>query len=204
MRADIQRAGSIALVLATSLSAHAGSFDHRVGYDNSGIWNHNVVLAIQNTLIVGELGFGVYEGGESRIGRTNWQAIDATAGGAIIAQAGKYIFTRSRPSQTDDPHLWFQGKGNYSFPSGEVTTVTSLVTPFILEYAKEYPLTYALAAVPLYVGVARVKEWGHWQTDVLASWAIGGGVGYYAHSRESPLILSVMPHAIVVGLKTSF
>ena len=63
---------------------------------------------------------------------------------------------------------------------------------------------WALAALPVYSGVARVKEWGHWQTDVLASWALGGVTGYWAHTRDSPLILSVMPHSIYVGLKTQF
>jgi undecaprenyl-diphosphatase len=84
-------------------------------------------------VVVGEIATGLWVGGETRFGKTDWQAIDSTAAGAILAQTGKFIFTRSRPSQTDNPNLWFQGKGNYSFPSGEVTTVTSIVTPFILE-----------------------------------------------------------------------
>jgi uncharacterized membrane protein YgdD (TMEM256/DUF423 family) len=187
----------------TAASACAG-FDHRVGYDNSGFWSHNVQLAIVDTMVVSEIAVGLWEGGESRFGKTDWQAIDSSAASGIIAQASKYIFTRSRPSQTDDPNKWFQGKGNYSFPSGEVTAVTSIVTPFILEYGNDYPAVYALALLPVYTGVARVKEWGHWQTDVLAAWALGGVSGYWAHTRDSPFILSVMPHGIVVGLKTQF
>ena len=35
--------------------------------------------------------------------------------------------------------------------------------------------TYALLALlPLYVGAGRIKNQAHWQTDVLAGWAIGG------------------------------
>jgi undecaprenyl-diphosphatase len=185
------------------LSARAG-LDHRVGYDNSGAWSHNVQLAMVDTLVVGEISLGLWEGGESRFGKTDWQAMDSSAASAIIAQAGKYIFTRSRPSQTDDPNKWFQGKGNYSFPGGETSTVTSIVTPFILEYGHDYPAVYALALLPVYSGVARVKEWGHWQTDILAAWALGGVSGYWAHERDSPLILSVMPHSVMVGLKTQF
>jgi hypothetical protein len=49
-----------------------------------------------------------------------------------------------------------------------------------------------------------MKEWGHWQTDVLASWALGTGTGWVAHSLETPLILSVMPHGVMVGWKTQF
>ena len=196
-------------ITATILSAivslaHAGGLDHRVSYDNSGIWNHNVELAVMDTLIVGEIGCGVWLGGEALPGKTCWQAIDSSAVGAVLAQAGKFIFTRSRPSQTDNPNLWFQGKGNYSFPSGEVTTFTSIVTPFILQYGHDNPAMYALALLPLYSGVARIKEQGHWQTDVLASWALGGATGYWAYTRETPLILSVLPHGVMVGLHTQF
>jgi hypothetical protein len=194
-------AASLALAVAT---AGAGGIDHRLTYDNSGIWSHNVELAVMDTMIAGEIACGVWEGGETRLGNTCWQAVDSSAVSAVLAQAGKYIFTRARPSQTDNPNLWFQGHGNYSFPSGEVTAVTSIVTPFILQYGQEYPATYALALLPLYSGVARMKEWGHWQTDVLASWALGGVTGYWAFTRDTPLILSVLPHGFMVGLHGQF
>ena len=184
--------------------AQAWPIDHRVTYDNSGFWSHNTELAVNYALIGGEVAIGLWEGGESRIGKTSWQAIDSSAFGAVVAQAGKYIFTRSRPSESPDPNLWFQGKGHYSFPSGEVTNVTAIVTPYMFEYGRDYPAVYALALLPIYSGIARVKEWGHWQTDVLASWALGTGMGYWAHTRETPIILSIMPHGIMVGLKTSF
>lgn len=186
-------------------SARAGGgplgIDHRIGYDNSGIWSHNVELAVMDTMIAGEIGCGLWEGGETILGKTCWQAIDSSVVSQVFAQAGKYIFTRSRPSQTDNPNLWFKGKGNYSFPSGEVTAVTSIVTPFILQYGRDNPATYALALLPLYSGIARMKEWGHWQTDVLASWALGGVTGYWASTRETPLILSVLPHGFMVGMQ---
>jgi hypothetical protein len=184
--------------------SRAGGIDHRLTYDNSGIWSHNTELTIMYTLIGTEVAAGFWEGGESRFGKTDWQAIDSTAGGAILAQVGKYIFTRERPSQTPDPNNWFKGKGNYSFPSGEVTTFTAAVTPFMFEYGHDYPAVYALALLPIYSGVARMKEWGHWQTDVLASWALGTGTGWVAHSLQTPLILSVMPHGVMVGWKTQF
>ncbi len=205
----MRTAAALLRTVATSMvvvntALHAGGIDHRITYDNSGIWNHGVEQAVLDTMIVGEIGCGAWEGGETRLGKTCWQAVDASSVSAVFAYAGKYIFTRSRPSQTDDPNRWFQGKGNYSFPSGEVTAVTSIVTPFILQYGRDYPATYALALLPLYSGVARLKEWGHWQTDVLASWALGGVTGYWAATRDSPLILSVLPHAVMVGLHTQF
>ena len=203
MTTVMQRLAAMSFTLAaTTLSA--GGIDHRLSYDNSGIWNHNVELAVMDAMIAGELGCGFWEGGETPLGKTCWMAVDASAFSAVFAQAGKYIFTRSRPSQTDNPNLWFQGKGNYSFPSGEVTAVTSIVTPFMLQYGRDYPATYVLALLPLYSGVARMKEWGHWQTDVLASWTLGGVTGYWAYTRDSPIILSVMPHSVMVGLHTEF
>jgi undecaprenyl-diphosphatase len=194
---------TISLTL-TAASVQAWPIDHRVSYDNSGIWNHNTELTIMYALVGGEVATGFWEGGETRFGKTDWQAIDSTAGGAILAQVGKYIFTRERPSQTDNPNLWFKGKGNYSFPSGETTTYTAAVTPFMLEYGHDYPAVYALALLPIYSGIARVKEQGHWQTDIIASWALGVGTGYLAHSLGTPLILSVMPHGVMIGWKTQF
>jgi membrane-associated phospholipid phosphatase len=185
-------------------SVQAWPIDHRLNYDNSGFWAHSVQTDMITVLVVGEVATGFWVGGETRFGKTNWQAIDSTAAGAILAQTGKFIFTRSRPSQSDNPNLWFKGKGNYSFPSGEVTTMTSIVTPFILEYGHDYPAVYALTLLPVYTGVARMKEWGHWQTDVIASWALGAGTGYLAHSLETPFILSWLPHGVMVGWHTQF
>jgi membrane-associated phospholipid phosphatase len=203
------RLKTVILLLTFSLTLPAGSvqawpLDHRLNYNNSGFWAHNVQTDMIDVLVVGEIAAGLWVGGETRFGKTDWQAIDSTAAGAILAQTGKFIFTRSRPSQTDNPNLWFKGKGNYSFPSGEVTTVTSIVTPFILEYGHDYPAVYALTLLPVYTGVARMKNWGHWQTDVIASWALGAGTGYFAHSLETPFILSWLPHGVMVGWHTQF
>ncbi len=193
-----------ASVLALSWGASAGGIDHRVTFDESGIWNRNVQKAVVGTLVVGEVAGALWEGGETELGRTFWQAIDASAIGSLSAEAMKHVFTRARPAQTDDPNRWFQGGGHYSFPSGEITTVTAIVTPFMLEYGSRYPMTYALAALPVYDGIARVKSQAHWQTDVLASWALGIGTAYYANSREHPLILGVLPHGFEVGIRRSW
>jgi undecaprenyl-diphosphatase len=85
-----------------------------------------------------------------------------------------------------------------------VAAVSSIVTPFIFEYRDRQPGVWALEALPLYDAIARMKVQAHWQTDVLAGFAIGTAAGYYAHSRDNPLVLSVMPHAIVVGLRHRF
>lgn len=152
-------------------------------------------------MVGAEVAGGLWEGGQTRLGRTFWQSIDASAIADVSSQALKYAFTRARPSQTDNPNLWFQGGSHYSFPSGEVATVSAIVTPFVLEYRRDTPAVYALELLPLYDAVARVKVRGHWQSDVVASLALGTLAGYYAHSRKSPIILSVLPHGFFVGLR---
>ena len=83
--------------------------------------------------------------------------------------------------------------------------MTSVVTPFVLEYGHEYPAVYALELLPVYDAIGRMKQQAHWQTDVLASFALGTGAAWLIHrSPNSPFILKVMPHAIYVGIGKSF
>jgi hypothetical protein len=178
--------------------------DHELAYDNSGIWKRTTQTAFLDSLVVGELACGVWEGGETRLGVTCWQAVDASVLSAVSTTALKYVFTRARPSQGDNPNAWFQGGSYQSFPSGEVAAVSAIVTPFILEYGEQQPAIWALEALPIYDGIARMKVQAHWQTDVLAGFAIGSATGYYAHHRDSPLVLSIMPHGIFVGWKSAW
>jgi membrane-associated phospholipid phosphatase len=199
--AGARTALALLLTLATPL-AQAG-IDHRVTYDDSGIWARSNQQALINGLIA-SVGIGaLWEGGESRLGKTFWQSVDAGVVSGVAATGLKYAFSRERPSQTDDPNRWFTGNGQ-SFPSGEVTTVSSLVTPFVLEYRHDNPAVYALELLPIYDSIARVKTWGHWQTDVIAGFALGTTAGFLFHQRSSPLIWSVMPHGIQIGIKMQF
>ncbi len=52
--------------------------------------------------------------------------------------------------------------------------------------------------------IARVKVRAHWQSDVLVGAGLGTAFGFYAHGRETPLILSWMPHGVFVGFKKQF
>ena len=85
-----------------------------------------------------------------------------------------------------------------------MATVSAIVTPFVLEYRHDYPAVYALELLPIYDGIARMKVQAHWQTDVLGGLALGGLTGYYAHNRDSPIILSVLPHGFTIGLHKQF
>jgi undecaprenyl-diphosphatase len=192
------------LAVAATRVCVAGGIDHVVTYDNSGIWNRNAQQALLYTLVGGEIVGALWEGGESRLGKTFWQSIDSSAIGAVSSEALKHIFSRARPDQSSDPDRWFQGHGHYSFPSGEVTTVSAIVTPFVLEYGHDYPGVYALELLPVYDAIARVKVQAHWQTDVLAGFALGTLTGYYAHARDIPLILGVLPKGFTVGIRKSF
>jgi PAP2 superfamily protein len=194
---------AFAFFLCSGISC-AGGIDHVVTYDNSGVWNRDIQQAVVYTLIGGEIAGALWEGGETRLGKTFWQSIDSSALGAISSEAMKHIFTRARPTQTSDPNEWFQGSGHYSFPSGEVTAVAAIVTPFVLEYGQDYPAVYALELLPAYQAIARVKVQAHWQTDVLAGFALGTGTGWLAHTRDSPVILGVLPHGFMVGLRATF
>jgi hypothetical protein len=178
--------------------------DHQLSYDNSGIWKRRNQMALQNLMVAGEFIGGFLEGGETRLGKTYWQAIDASLLAGITAQPLKYISSRARPSQTNDPNSWNQGSGHYSFPSGEVAAVSAIVTPFVLEYGADKPAVYALELLPLYDAIARMKVRAHLQTDVLAGFALGTASGYYALHRDTPFILSYMPHGVFVGLRRSW
>jgi membrane-associated phospholipid phosphatase len=94
---------------------------------------------------------------------------------------------------------WFHSGSDHSFPSGEVATLSAIVTPFVLEYGHEHPTVYALELLPIYDAIARVKIRGHWQTDVLAGFAVDSLAGYYAHSRDNPFILTALPQGFMVG-----
>jgi membrane-associated phospholipid phosphatase len=206
------RATLIALLLATALAVHAPpalagggplGIDSRLSYDNSGIWARSNQTALIDSMMA-VVGVGaLWEGGNDRLGKTFWQSVDAGVFSGIAEVGLKYAFSRERPSQTSDPNKWFTGHGQ-SFPSGEVTTTSSLVTPFVLEYGRDHPAVYALELLPIYDGIARMKTWGHWQTDVLAGFALGTAAGYFLHRPGMPIILSVLPNGFAIGFKKEF
>jgi len=176
------------------------AIDERVDRNESGIWEPNAYRGLVALLTLGEIGDAVYEGAETRWGKTLWQGIDAQLFSFVGAEAGKFAFSRSRPSSGDNPCHWFEGGGaDSSFPSAEAAVAAGLVAPYVLEYGREHPAVLLLTLVPLYVGVARIKNQEHWQTDVLAGWTIGGLAGWYAHGRETPLTIECLPHGVAVG-----
>jgi membrane-associated phospholipid phosphatase len=205
-RASAAAGTMIALCFCAPVKAAGGplGIDHLIGYDDSGIWKRRNQTALSVATAAAVVGGALWEGNDTRLGRTFWQSLDAVALGEGTAQGMKYIFSRARPNQTDDPNQWFKGHGHQSFPSGEVMEITTAVTPFVLEYGHDNPAVYALELLPLYDAVARVKVRGHWQSDVLGSLAIGTGLGIYAHSRPTSMFVGILPGGMTVGWKKKF
>lgn len=202
--------GSIVICIAglmygnTSIAAGGPlGIDYRLSYDNQGIWKRSNQKILQALVIGGEIGGAFWEGHDSRLGKTFWQSLDASVVGGTGYLVSNLSFRRLRPSETDDPNQWFKSGGR-SFPSGEVTAVTSAITPFVLEYGQDHPAVYGLEVLPLYDAVARMKVWGHWQTDVLAGWALGTAAGFYAHSRKEPFTVAILPGEVTVGWHKKF
>ena len=173
--------------------------DHRVAYDNRGIWNRStqsgVLYGTVASIGLGALAFG----DQDKFGDTLWRSVDAMVFTGVATEAMKYSFQRERPSQTSNPNLFFRGTHAQSFPSGEVATIAAAVTPFMASYGEDHPAVYALALLPAYDAVARVKTRGHWQSDVLVGAGVGVGLGIYASRRHAPLIISWLPGGFKLG-----
>lgn len=199
-------AGGCALAPLLAARAAGGplGIDHRVSYDNSGIWARHNQKALMGATIVTVIGGSLALGDGDRLGDTFWRSLDAMAVSSALSQGLKWTFQRERPSHTSNPDEWFKGFHNQSFPSGEVTAIAGAVTPFVAAYGHAHPAVYALELLPLYDAIGRVKTRGHWQSDVLAGWAIGTAVGIWAAHRKSPLILSWLPGGFAVGFMHRF
>ncbi|MGY3040457.1 membrane-associated phospholipid phosphatase [Rhodanobacter sp. TND4EL1] len=201
MRAVSSLLFCLALLGSGSALASGGplGIDHRIHYDNTGIWKRSnqkvLIYGTITTVVGGALVFG----DQDKLGDTFWRSVDALAVTSLGTTGLKYAFQRERPSQTSDPNRFFAGTHAQSFPSGEVAAISAAVTPFMVNYGQDHPAVYALALLPVYDAIARVKTRGHWQSDVLVGAAIGTGVGLWASHRHSPLIIGWLPGGFQVG-----
>jgi len=190
-----------ALGVALALSAAPGLaradgpmlIDHVVRHDDSGIWargtQQDLSYAAGATVLVGS----IFVASDTRLGRTFDRSMDAMLMTVATTTVAKHVFSRARPNEHGDPADFFSGPGHQSFPSGEVAQISAVVTPFIAEYHADHPWVYALALLPAYDAVARVKSQDHWQSDVLAGAAIGTAFGLYAHRRDTPFFFHMLP-----------
>jgi len=190
-------------LLALTGEAQAG-FDHEVAFDQSGIWARSYQTDLEYGVIAVEVAGALWFGNDNEIGHTFWQTIDASVISGAAADILKYATGRERPRDGQGPNAWFKGSSHQSFPSGEVTLQASFVTPFIVDYSKEHPWVWALEALPAYDAVARLKSQAHWQTDVIAGFLLGSGVGYWSAHRGTPLSVEILPKGLSVGFYKRF
>lgn len=198
---------SFSLFLSLSLIPYLGSaaenlIDHKLPLNTGGIYRTQIQDAVPIALGAITLAGALSEGSESRLGRTFWKSGESMIFAGALAEGLGRVTRRQRPSDSDNANNWFEGKSSEgSFPSSHVAATAAAVTPFIMEYSKDYPWTMSLAALPVYEMVARVKSQKHWQTDVVVGAALGVAVGAYEHSADKPWIVSLMPGGVFVGFR---
>ena len=191
---------------ASALADASGplGIDRRLGYDESAMWSANTLKTIEVASAALLVSAAVYEGNNGHLGKTVWKSVDAMLLGDLTAAIGKAAFRRQRPIDGNDPNAFFQSSADTSFPSGEMTHITAIVTPFILEYQKDLPAIWLLGAIPAYVAAGKLKTQAHWQTDILAGAVLGIGAGWWAHRRDSAWTATVLPGGFSVGYRKSF
>jgi undecaprenyl-diphosphatase len=182
-------------LLASAGFAGSGPFgiDHRLALDETGIWSRENQTLVEVGSAVLLLGGALAEGSETRLGRTLWQSVDSMLAADVAAAAAKAVFRRQRPRDGNDPDAFFASGSDTSFPSGEVTHITAIVTPLLIEYHRDTPAVWLLAALPVYVGAARLQSQAHWQSDVLTGALLGVGTGYLSSLRDKSWSASVLP-----------
>ncbi len=193
----------LVLFLLISTRAHAG-LDHALGYDKDELYSQNFQTGLEAGVIAVELVGALWLGNDDPLGHTFWQTIDSSTIAGVSSTVLKYVFSRARPYQGNNPNLWFRGSCCKSFPSGEVTLQASFVTPFIVNYAKQNAWMWSLELLPVWDAYARLKSQAHWQTDVIAGWALGTGVGYWSTTRAIPISVQVLPRGLSVGFSKRF
>ena len=190
----------IYLFLLTTLYLQSYEFDHKIQKDESGFWGEHYNMPKYSALAV--LSIAAFEGSQSRLGETSYKSLEAGLLSQVVTEGLKKATDRTRPRNTDNPHDW--GEGGESFPSGHVSGMTALVTPFILEYQKDYPIMHLLWALPLHQMGGRLKAQAHWQSDVIVGALVGFASGYYSHKRDYPLIVSLSKDNFFLGIKHAF
>lgn len=195
------------LVATFCVSAQAGGplgIDHMPSRGDTGIWSRSNQRFLEFSSAAVVVGGALWEGSESRLGNTFWRSADAMVIGDLAAQGAKLVFRRERPLTSNDPNAWFKTSHDKSFPSGEVTHLAAIVTPFVAEYSQDYPAVWAMELLPVWDGVARLKSQAHWQSDVLAGMALGTAIGLYSAQRSGSWLVGVVPGGLTVGYRQSF
>lgn len=67
-------------MIAESASAGGGplGIDHRWSYDDSGIYRRQIQKNLLSLMVAGDVAGALWEGDQSRLGKTLWQSVDST------------------------------------------------------------------------------------------------------------------------------
>ena len=69
-------------ILALCAPAFAGGgplgIDHRVALDDHGIWQRKYQIALEDGVVATEILGALWNGGDTRLGRTFWQSVSTT------------------------------------------------------------------------------------------------------------------------------
>jgi len=190
----------ILILILLGYSSLSAGFDYKLTLDDKGFWGAHYNVPKYSLFLIA--GTALYEGTDSRIGKTAWKSLDAGLLSQVLTEGAKSAGGRLRPRATNSPNEW--GKGGRSFFSGHVSGMTALVTPFVLEYQKDNPWIHLLWALPLYEMEGRLKAQAHWQSDVVVAAMVGFASGYWAYKRKSPLLLYFNHGNMFVGFKKNF
>ena len=199
---------NLVLLITNCFTCAAGQgvlgVDRELNLDQSGVWARKYQLGLEYGSAAAVLGGALWLGSESRLGQTFWKSTDSMLVADVSATVLKEIFRRQRPVDGNDSNSWFGSSKNASFPSGEVTHITSIATPFIAEYHQDNPAVWALALLPIYDGEARLKSQAHWQSDVIAGMALGVASGLWAHNENQSFAAGILPRGFSVEFRKSF
>ena len=187
------------LIAALPIELFGFTLDKKIPLDDQGFWGAHYSIPKYSALTIASV--ALVEGTQSRLGKTAWKSLDAGILSQLITEGTKKVTGRLRPREAQRPNEWRQG--GESFPSGHVSGMTALITPFILEYKEQYPAINLLWLLTLHQMVGRVKAQAHWQSDVIVGALVGYFSGKWAHTREKPLLL-YFNDGIFIGIKKSF
>jgi len=180
--------------------ANAWELDQKVKKDDSAFWEAHYNVPKYSVYAI--LAVSLFEGTDSRLGRTSFKSLDAGLISQVITEGLKKASGRLRPRYTDSSNEWREGGD--SFPSGHVSGMTALVTPYVLEYQDDQPWIHLLWALPAYQMGGRVKDQAHWQSDVLTAALVGFGSGYITHNYDFPILLYFSEGNTMIGFKNRF